>query len=103
MTSAHGKTPENTGEGRGSGHKGPAKGFAFGVAAVTQALEGVSFPISKEELIRAHGRQHVHWTKESDEKLGDILKRVPQDEFASVAELAAAVSESHKSASHERR
>jgi hypothetical protein len=90
---------ENTGEGRGSGHRGPARGFAFGVASVTQALAGVSFPITKKELQKQHGKAEVHWTKESTEHLSDILKRVPQEEFASVAEVASAVSESHHSES----
>lgn len=92
---SHGTT-ENTDEGRGSGHKGPAKGHAFGVASVTQALEGVSFPISKRDLVREHGKAQVHWTKDSTERLADILKQVPQDEFLSVADLASAVSDSHE-------
>lgn len=93
------RTAENTGEGRGSGHKGPAKGFAFGVASVTQALEGVSFPVSKKKLIREHGKATIHWSKDSSEKLADILERVPQDEFQSVADLASSVSESHEKTS----
>ncbi len=90
------RTTENTGEGRGSGHKGPAKGFAFGVASVTQALHGTSFPISKEDLIRQHGKEEVNWTKDSSESLGDILRDVDKDEFLSVADVAAAVSEAHR-------
>lgn len=90
------RTTENTGEGRGSGHKGPAKGFAFGVASVTQALHGTSFPISKQDLIRQHGREEVHWTKERSERLGDILRDVDKDEFLSVADVASAVSETYR-------
>lgn len=84
------------GEGQGSGHRGPAPGHVFGVASVTQALAGVSFPISKRELMRKHGKAEVHWTKDSRERLSDILQRVPQDEFQSAAEVAAAVSETHR-------
>ncbi|QGM98087.1 hypothetical protein [Methylocystis parvus] len=90
------RTTENTGEGRGSGHRGPAKGFAFGVASVTQALHGASFPISKEDLIREHGKERVHWTKDSSASLGDLLEDVEQDEFLSVADVASAVSERHR-------
>jgi hypothetical protein len=90
------RTTENTGEGRGSGHRGPAKGFAFGVASVTQALHGTSFPISKQDLIRQHGKEEVHWTKGGAERLGDILKDVDKDEFLSVADVAAAVSEARR-------
>jgi len=90
------RTTENTGEGRGSGHKGPAKGFAFGVASVTQALHGTSFPISKEDLIRAHGKEEVNWTKDSSERLEDLLRDVDKDEFLSVADVASAVSEAHR-------
>jgi len=86
------KVEGNTGEGRGSGHKGPAKGHAFGIASVTQALEGTSFPISKQDLLRQHGKATIHWTKDSSEPLADFLKNVPQDEFMSVAEVASAVS-----------
>ncbi len=89
------RTTENTGEGRGSG-KGPAKGFAFGVASVTQALRGASFPISKEDLIRAHGREEVNWTKDSSERLGDLLRHVDKDEFLSVADVVSVVSEAHR-------
>jgi hypothetical protein len=90
------KVQGNTGEGRGSGHKGPAKGFAFGIASVTQALEGTSFPISKQELLKRHGKDKIHWTKDSSEMLGNLLKEVPNDEFLSVADVASAVSEAHK-------
>jgi hypothetical protein len=95
------RTSENTGEGRGSGHKGPAKGFAFGVASVTQALHGVSFPISKADLIREHGREEVNWTKDSSERLGDILGDVDKDEFLSVADVASSVSETHRNENSE--
>lgn len=91
------KTKGNTGEGRGSGHPGPAKGHAFGIASVTQALEGASFPISKEELIREHGDAEIHWTKDSSERLAGILDGVDQDEFLSIADVASAVSEAHGS------
>jgi len=90
------RTSEKTGEGRGSGHKGPAKGFAFGVASVTQALHGASFPISRDDLIREHGKEEVHWTKGSSARLGDILQDVDRDEFLSVADVASAVSEARR-------
>ncbi len=90
------KITGHTGEGRGSGHKGPAKGSAFGIASVTQALEGVSFPISKKELLRQQGKTQIHWKKDSVETLGDILKNVPQEEFPSMADVASSVSEFHK-------
>jgi hypothetical protein len=95
------RTTENTGEGRGSGHKGPAKGFAFGVASVTQALHGTSFPISKEDLIREHGTEEVNWTKDSSERLEDLLRETDKDEFLSVADVASAVSEAHRTAEGE--
>lgn len=84
---------ENTGEGRGSGHRGPAPGHAFGIASVTQALEGASFPMSKEELIEAFGDAEVHWTKNSSGRLSTILEQTPQDEFMSIADVASAESE----------
>jgi hypothetical protein len=93
-----GNRSQDMGEGRGSGHRGPPKGVAFGVAAVTQALQGISFPISKQELLRLHGKEVIHWSKEESENLGDILKRVPKNEFQSIAELAQAVAEAQRSA-----
>src|SRR5512136_3122913 len=95
------RTTENTGEGRGSGHKGPAKGFAFGVASVTQALHGTSFPISREDLIRQHGKEEVNWTKDSSERLEDLLREVDKDEFLSVADVASAISEAQGNADGE--
>jgi hypothetical protein len=96
MATHSGRSGDSTGEGRGSGHRGPAPGHAYGVASVTQALAGVSFPISKRQLEREHGKAEVHWTKEHSERLSEILRRVPQDEFQSVADVAAAVSETHR-------
>jgi hypothetical protein len=90
------RTSESTGEGGGSGHKGPAKGFAFGVASVTRALHGVSFPISKADLIRKHGREEVNWTRDRSEGLGDILRDVDKEEFLSVTDVASSVSETHR-------
>jgi hypothetical protein len=95
--SQSGKITENTGEGRGSGHKGPARGFAFGVASVTQALQGASFPISKDDLIREYGDEEIHLTKDSADRLAEILEEVDQDEFLSIADIASAVSKAHGS------
>jgi hypothetical protein len=92
------RTSENTGEGRGSGHPGPAGGFAFGVASVTRALAGASFPISKEDPIREHGDAEAHWTRDSAESLRDLPGEVDKDEFLSVADIAASVSEAHRNA-----
>ncbi len=95
MATQHRSQNQNTGEGRGSGHRGPAPGHAFGVASVTQAISGANFPISKAELMREFGDEEIFWTKDKSEVLGDILERVTQDRFQTVAELTSAVSQSH--------
>ena len=59
------RTTENTGEGRGSGHKGPAKGFAFGVASVTQALHGTSLSVA--DVASAVSEAHRNANGEEEE------------------------------------
>lgn len=73
---------------------GPPKGEGYGMAAVTQALEGVDFPASKEDLLaRVRGNEEVHWSKEKTINLRTIFNRMDQDEFESMAGVVHFISE----------
>lgn len=72
---------------------GPAKGEAYGIAAVTQALEGVQFPATKDDLLRRAGSQQIEYRKGQRVSLRQIIEDAPADEFPSVAQVVHAVSE----------
>ncbi|MBW4643103.1 MAG: DUF2795 domain-containing protein [Goleter apudmare HA4340-LM2] len=74
---------------------GPDKGEAYGVAAVTQALSGVDFPASKQEILQqAKGHEQIHWTKDKSIDLRSLLDQTGQDRFDSMTELVEVISQS---------
>lgn len=76
---------------------GVPKGEAYGIAAVTQALEGLDFPASKDEVLkRVRGHENIHWTKEKTVNLRVIFDRVDEREFESMAGIVHFVSEEAK-------
>lgn len=80
---------------KGSEHRGPDKGEAYGVAAVTQVLAGIDFPASKEDILeQARGHEEISWTKDRTIDLRSLLDQTDQDEFESMPELVEAISES---------
>ncbi|MTJ49810.1 DUF2795 domain-containing protein [Dolichospermum sp. UHCC 0259] len=75
-------------------HRGPDKGEAYGVAAVTQALAGIDFPASKEDILeQARGHEEIHWTKDRTIDLRSLLDQTDQDDFESMPELVEVISE----------
>ena len=73
---------------------GVPKGEAYGIAAVTQALEGLDFPASREQVLaKIKNHEKVSWTKERRVNLRVIFDRVDQDRFESMAGVIHAVSE----------
>jgi len=73
---------------------GVPKGEAYGIAAVTQALEGLDFPAKKDDILnRVKGHEQIHWTKDKTVNLRTIFMRTTQDEFESMAGVVHAVSE----------
>lgn len=70
-------------------------GQVFGVASVTNLLEGVSFPVSKQELIQRFGRQEVHWTQDTSESFENLIKGVPDETFYSASDVVSAISRPH--------
>lgn len=76
-------------------HRGPEKGEAYGVAAVTQALSGIDFPANKHKILeQARGHEEIHWTKDKTIDLRSLLDQTNQDEFESMPELVEVISES---------
>ncbi|AFZ56245.1 DUF2795 domain-containing protein [Anabaena cylindrica FACHB-243] len=74
--------------------RGPDKGEAYGVAAVTQALAGIDFPASKKEILQqAKGHEEIHWTKDKTIDLRSLLDQTGQDRFESMPELVEAISQ----------
>jgi hypothetical protein len=70
----------------------PEPGEAYGVAGLTQKLQGISFPISKEELLEQYGKEQFQWTKEGESlTLNDCLQSL-SDEIQSITEITEAVS-----------
>lgn len=73
------------------GERGPKPGHAYGAAAVTQAIKGVNFPISKQDLIDQYGNQEVEITKGNPVMLSDILEDVTENSFNTSRDLEKAV------------
>jgi hypothetical protein len=73
---------------------GPAKGEAYGIAAVTQTLEGLDFPASKADVV-AHlrGRDKIGWTKTKTVNLRQLVEDSGKDDFESMASIVHFVSE----------
>ena len=71
---------------------GPPKGTAFGIAAVTQALEGVDFPATKADLLKRAGNQEIEYRKGQPVSLRRILEDCEDEEFPSMSNVIQAVS-----------
>jgi hypothetical protein len=81
----------------GESERGPNKGEAYGVAAVTQLFQGVHFPVVKDELVRRFGREQIQWTKEGETyRLEECLREIRRNEFNSITEVTAAISDAVK-------
>lgn len=77
---------------------GPPKGEAYGMAAVTKALQGLDFPANKQDVINRAGDQEIAWRKGGQKvKLADLIRQAPTDHFPSMAQVVSAVADaSHK-------
>lgn len=75
---------------------GPAKGEAYGIAAVTQALDGLHFPATREQVLERAGNQEIEYRKGQLVSLRQIIEDAPADEFPSMAQVVQAVSEALK-------
>lgn len=72
---------------------GPAKGEAYGIAAVTQALHGVDFPTTKEALLDHVGDQEIEFRKGQPVSLRRLIEDAPADDYPSMANVVEAVSD----------
>ncbi len=59
----------------------------IGVRTVLDAVQGCSFPVSKQELIDTRGDKDIELRGGSREKLRVVLLRAEADEFLSVTDL----------------
>ena len=75
---------------------GPAKGEAYGIAAVTQALEGLHFPATREQVLERAGSQEIEYRKGQQVNLRQIIEDAPADDFPSMAQVVQSVSEALK-------
>lgn len=75
---------------------GPPKGTAFGIAAITQALEGLDFPVSKQELLAKAGHQRIEYRKDQPVELRPILEDLEDTEFPAISNVVQAISEALK-------
>jgi hypothetical protein len=71
---------------------GPAKGEAYGIAAITQALDGLEFPVSKQDLLERAGDQEIEYRKGQPVQLRDLIEDLEDEEFPSMANVVQAVS-----------
>ncbi len=67
--------------------------MAFGIASVTHALEGVHFPKTKNELIKEYGNKEIEFRMGQKECLKEILQKIPEEKFNSMADVTHAVHE----------
>ena len=80
-----------------SEHRGPDKGEAYGVAAITQALSGIDFPASRDEILQqAKDREQIHWTKDRTIDLRSLLEQTGRDRFESMSQVVELVSQNVK-------
>ncbi|HBB36047.1 MAG TPA: hypothetical protein DDZ80_16060 [Cyanobacteria bacterium UBA8803] len=75
-------------------HRGPDKGEAYGVAAVTQALAGLDFPANKKEILKKiKGHEEINWAKEKTINLRSLIEQMDSEEFDGMPSIIEAISQ----------
>ncbi len=70
------------------GHKpGPEKGEAYGAASLSEALKGVNFPISRQDLMNQVGNRQVEVEKGKMMPMNDLLNACPHDMYNSPVDV----------------
>jgi hypothetical protein len=83
----------------GDSGRGPRDGEAYGVAGLTQKLHGISFPISKDDLIKKYGQEKFQWTKGGQSlNLKECLQQLP-NQIQSITQITQAVSDAVRTVS----
>ena len=86
----------------GDSGRGPREGEAYGVAGLTQKLQGISFPIARDELIQRFGHEQFQWTKGGQTlSLKQFLQQLPH-QVQSITQITQVVSDTSKATSHHR-
>lgn len=75
---------------------GPAKGTAYGIAAITQALEGIDFPVTKRDLLKRVGDRQIEYRKDQPISLRKVISDLEAEEFPSMANIVEGVSDALK-------
>jgi len=70
---------------------GPPKGTAFGIAAITQALSGLEFPATKQDLLERAGNQEIEYRKGQPVSLKQLIQDLEEEEFPSMANIVQAM------------
>ena len=73
------------------GERGPEPGHAYGAAAVTNAIKGAHFPMSKNDIIQKYGDKEIELHKGHSVKLKDVLSNVTDETFNSPVDLEKAI------------
>lgn len=63
------------------------KGTAYGAASLTRVLNGIGFPVTKDEIIDRYGHKEVQYSKGNLKTLKDIVTKCSKETFTSMAEL----------------
>ena len=63
------------------------KGIAYGAASLTRVLNGIGFPITKDEIINKYGHKEVQYSKGNLRTLKEIIVKCTKETFYSMAEL----------------
>lgn len=67
--------------------RGPEKGQAYGAAALTQALSGVDFPKSRDELISENGDKTIEIEKGKEMTVREVLGTCDKPQFETMADV----------------
>jgi hypothetical protein len=79
--------------GKRTGRSRAAQGQAYGITAVTQALEGLDFPASKRDILNKADDQRIEWTKGHSIGLRDVIQELPDQDYPSMAQVVSTVSD----------
>jgi|GEM_PF-2995347 len=64
-----------------------AKGTAYGAASLTRVLNGIGFPVTKEQIINRYGDKEVQYSKGNLRTLKEIVAKCSKETFNSMSEL----------------
>jgi len=66
------------------------KGPAYGAASLTRVLNGIGFPVTKNELIDKYGEKEIQFSKGNLKTMREIVDKCSKDTFFTMAELVEA-------------